>query len=85
MKQLPFKLSLLIFLMSLMSGFYLRLPLIDNLLRSFVIYLIFSVLILIFMLIYTQSAANALHAGSKREPKRGQEDTAGQTATNSTN
>lgn len=62
MKQMPFKISVLIFLTALLSGFYLRLPLLDNLIRSFVIYLIFSAITLVIMLVYNQSVYNNLKA-----------------------
>lgn len=55
MKHLPFKLSILVFLIALLSGFYMKLPLMDNLIRAFVIYLVFSVVELIVLLIYNQT------------------------------
>ncbi len=55
MKQLPFQLSILVFLIALLSGFYMKLPLLDNLIRAFVIYLVFSVVELIVLLIYNQT------------------------------
>ncbi len=60
MKEMSFKLSVLIFMIALLSGFYLRLPLLDNLIRAFVIYLIFSIVILLAMIVYNQSALSSL-------------------------
>ncbi len=60
MKKLPIKISFLVFLIALLSGFYLRIPLIDNLIRAFIIYVIFSVLILLIYVIHNQSAYNML-------------------------
>ncbi len=62
MKHLPFKLSILVFLIALLSGFYMKLPLMDNLIRSFVIYLVFSVVELIILLIYNQTLYTMLKA-----------------------
>ncbi len=67
MRNLGFKLTLLIFFIALLSGFYLRLPLVDNLVRSFVIYLIFSVLYLIGLLISNQLALEAMKQRIKEE------------------
>jgi small-conductance mechanosensitive channel len=67
MRNLGFKLTLLIFFIALLSGFYLRLPLVDNLVRSFVIYLIFSVLYLIGLLISNQLALEAMKQRFKEE------------------
>ncbi|NOX36579.1 MAG: hypothetical protein GXO78_03500 [Calditrichaeota bacterium] len=66
MSQLPFKLSILVFLITFLSGFYLKLSLLDNLIRSFVIYLIFSVLELVVLLIYNQTTYNFLKAQLKK-------------------
>jgi len=60
MKEMSFKLSVLIFMIALLSGFYLRLPLLDNLIRAFVIYLVFSIVILLTIIIYNQSALSSL-------------------------
>lgn len=54
MKNIGFKITLLIFFIALLSGFYMRLSLMDNLVRSFVIYLIFSLLYLAGMLVVNQ-------------------------------
>ncbi|RMF61607.1 MAG: hypothetical protein D6748_01265 [Calditrichaeota bacterium] len=62
MSKLPFKFTMLVFLIALLTGFYLRLPLMDNFIRAFVIYLIFSVLILLIFLIYNQSTYSMLRA-----------------------
>ena len=67
MKNLGFKLTLLIFFIALLSGFYLRLPLVDNLVRSFVIYLIFSVLYLVGMLIANQITLQAMKQRLREE------------------
>ncbi len=66
MSQLPFKLSILVFLITFLSGFYLKLSLVDNLIRSFVIYLIFSVLELVVLLIYNQTSYNFLKTQLKK-------------------
>ncbi|GAB4364632.1 MAG: hypothetical protein Kow0042_03370 [Calditrichia bacterium] len=52
MKYLGYQFSLLIFFIALLSGFYLGLPLTENLIRAFVIYLVFSALYLGGVLIY---------------------------------
>lgn len=62
MKKLPIKLTLLVFLIAFLSGIYLQLPLVENFIRAFVIYLIFSVLILLIFLIHNQSAYSVLKA-----------------------
>ncbi len=68
MKKLPLHLSMLLFFIALLIGFYLNIPLIENLIRSFVIYLIFSVLILLIYLINNQSAYNMV----REELQKGQ-------------
>ncbi len=70
MKHLPFKLSILVFLIALLSGFYMKLPLMDNLIRSFVIYLVFSVVELIVLLIYNQTIYAMLKAHLEEEEKK---------------
>ena len=60
MSKLPVQLTLLIFLLALLSGFYMKIPLIDNLIRAFIIYVVFSVLILLVYLLHNQSAYNML-------------------------
>lgn len=57
MKDLLFKLSLLVFLLSMLLGFYEHLPLIDNMVRSFVIFCLFFLAIWILMLIYVHTLA----------------------------
>ena len=57
MKNLIFKFSLLIFMLSLLAGIYTRLPLVDNLIRSFVIFVLFYIAIWIIMLVYVQTMA----------------------------
>jgi amino acid permease len=60
MSKLPVQLTLLIFILALLSGFYMKIPLIDNLIRAFIIYVIFSVLILLVYLLHNQSAYQML-------------------------
>ncbi len=67
MKKMPVKLTFLVFLIALLSGFYLRLPLMENMIRAFVIYLIFSVLILLIYLVHNQSTYNMLKAEIEKE------------------
>lgn len=67
MNKLPFKFTMLVFLIALLTGFYLRLPLVDNFIRAFVIYLIFSVLILLIFLIYNQSTYSMLRAQMEQQ------------------
>ncbi len=74
MSQLPFKLSLLVFFITFLSGFYLKLSLMDNLIRSFVIYLIFSVLELVVLLIYNQTTYNFLKAQLKKNEETAPEE-----------
>ncbi len=72
MKQLPFKLSLLVFFIALLSGFYSELGLIENLIRAFVIYLVFSMIVLLVMLVHTQVQYSVLASqqqGGKSESK----------------
>ncbi|GAB4175791.1 MAG: hypothetical protein Kow00108_11000 [Calditrichia bacterium] len=57
MKDLIFKISLLVFLLSLLLGFYEHLPLIDNLVRSFVIFCLFFLAIWILMMVYVYTIA----------------------------
>ena len=57
MKNLIFKFSLLIYMLSMLAGIYTRLPLIDNLIRSFVIFVLFYIAIWIIMLVYVQTLA----------------------------
>jgi len=57
MKNLIFKFSLLVFMLSLLAGIYTRLPLIDNLIRSFVIFILFYIAVWIIMLVYVQTLA----------------------------
>ena len=73
MKALPIKLSILVFLIGLLSGFYMKIPLLQNLIRASVIYLIFSVLILLIYLMYHQSTYNMLKSQLEREESRHEE------------
>lgn len=59
MKDLIFKLSLLVFLLSMLLGFYEHLPFIDNIVRSFVIFFLFFLGIWIMMLVYVHTMASA--------------------------
>ncbi|RMG63751.1 MAG: hypothetical protein D6715_10810 [Calditrichaeota bacterium] len=68
MKQLPFKLSLLVFFIALLSGFYSELGLMENLIRAFVIYLVFSVIVLLVMLVHTQIQYSVLTSRQQRKP-----------------
>lgn len=58
MKDLIFKLSLLVFLLSMLLGFYEHLPFIDNIVRSFVIFFLFFLGIWIMMLVYVHTIAS---------------------------
>lgn len=60
MKKLPIKLTLLIFLLALLSGFYLKIPMMENFIRAFIVYVIFSMLILLVYILHNQSAYNML-------------------------
>ena len=66
MKNLIFKFPLLVFMLSMLAGIYTRLPFIDNLIRSFVIFVLFYVAVWIIMLVYVQTLAiskkDKLHA-----------------------
>lgn len=79
MSQLPFKLSILVFLIAFLSGFYLRLSLLDNLIRSFVIYLVFSILELAVLFIYNQSTYNFLKDQLEKKKQEKTEEVAPQT------
>lgn len=68
MKILGYKLTLLVFFITLLSGFYLRLPLLDNLIRSFVIYLVFSVLYMALLLIINHITLESLKNSTDRKP-----------------
>jgi len=74
MKNLGYKISLLIFFIALLSGFYMRLPLLDNLIRSFVIYLIFSILYLFGLLLINQITLEAAKNKAENEEKSSSED-----------
>jgi uncharacterized membrane protein YbjE (DUF340 family) len=67
MKNTSFKLTLLVFMIALMSGFYLNLPLFDNLLRAFVIYVVFSIVFMGITLLINQVSLDALK--QKQRPK----------------
>ncbi len=73
MTKLPMKVSFLVFLIALLSGFYLKIPLLDNVIRAFVIYVIFSVLILLIYIIHNQSAYNMLKMELKKAPHSAEE------------
>ncbi|HFE63388.1 hypothetical protein B1H10_02600 [candidate division KSB1 bacterium 4484_188] len=72
MKILGYKLTLLVFLITLLSGFYMRLPLLDNLIRSFVIYLVFSVLYMAMLLIINHITLESMKssAAGKQPPDK---------------
>ncbi len=57
MKNFIFKISMLVFMLSMLSGIYTGLPFIDNLIRSFVIFVLFFLAIWIIMLVYVQTLA----------------------------
>ena len=57
MKNLIFKISLLIFMLSMLAGIYTRLPFVDNIIRSFVIFVLFFIAVWIIMLVYVQTLA----------------------------
>jgi uncharacterized membrane protein YbjE (DUF340 family) len=73
MKNTGFKLTLLVFLVALMSGFYLNLSLIDNLIRSFVIYVVFSVVYLAISLVISQVSLDVLKQKQKLKSDQKQE------------
>ncbi|MEJ2634048.1 MAG: hypothetical protein P8184_02000 [Calditrichia bacterium] len=74
MKNLGYKLTLLIFFIALLSGFYMRLPLWDNLIRAFVIYLAFSVIYLVGLLLFNQFSLESLKNKETRKKKSAQDD-----------
>lgn len=67
MKVMGYKLTLLVFFIALLSGFYLRLPLVDNFIRAFVIYLIFSVVYLSAVLIFNHFTLESLRNNHKED------------------
>ncbi|MFZ0391267.1 MAG: hypothetical protein WAN36_12490 [Calditrichia bacterium] len=73
MKGLGYKLTLLTFFIALLSGFYMRIPLQDNLIRAFVIYLIFSALYLIGNSIMNQVTLDSLKAMQKKRLEKKQD------------
>ncbi|MCB0305106.1 MAG: hypothetical protein KDI38_15165 [Calditrichaeota bacterium] len=75
MEKLSVKLTLLIFCIALWFGFYGKLPLLENFTRAFIIYLVFSVLILLIFLIRNQSAYSLLKAEAIRGQASGKEET----------
>ena len=75
MEKLSVKLTLLIFCIALWFGFYGKLPLLENFTRAFIIYLVFSVLILLIFLIRNQSADSILKAETARGQASGKEET----------
>jgi hypothetical protein len=67
-----YKLTLLTFCIALISGFYMRLPLQDNLIRSLVIYLVISALFLAGNLLINKlslDSARMKNAGAKKKAK----------------
>ena len=67
-----YKLTLLTFFIALISGFYMRLPLQDNLIRSLVIYLVISALFLAGNLLINKlslDSARMKNAGAKKKAK----------------
>lgn len=75
MEKLSVKLTLLTFCIALSFGFYGKLPLLENFTRAFIIYLVFSVLILLIFLIRNQSADSLLIAETARGQASGKEET----------
>ncbi|GAB4337256.1 MAG: hypothetical protein Kow0037_19740 [Calditrichia bacterium] len=73
MSNLGYKLTLLVFFITFLSGFYLRLPLVDNLIRSFVMYLIFSALYLAGLLIFNHLSLEALRRSELDQQNKSQE------------
>ncbi len=63
MKKLLFKLGLGVFFMAFLSGQYLNLSLMDNVIRSAAIFLLFSALILLIVFIYNQSSTELTGRG----------------------
>lgn len=74
MKNLGYKLTLLSFFIALLSGFYMRLPLWDNLIRSFVIYLIFSALYLVVNVVFNQVTLASLKNRDVKKKQSSQKD-----------
>ncbi len=74
MKNLGFSFSLLAFFVALLSGFYMRLPLWDNLIRSFVFYLIFSVLYLAVVMVINQITLDVVKQKKQRSKKSDRDD-----------
>lgn len=65
MKDLIFKLSLLIFMISMLMGFYENLPFIDNIVRSFVVFCLFFISVWILMLVYVHTVAGLNHQNDR--------------------
>jgi hypothetical protein len=73
MKNPGFKITLLVFFIALLSGFYIRLPLADNLIRSFVLYLIFSIIYLGGITLFNQLTLDSLKNKGKKPVQKSQE------------
>ncbi len=73
MKNIGFKLTLLTFFIALLTGYYMNLPLFDNLIRSFVIYVVFSVVYLGITVLFNQIALENLKHEEKYKKKSQQE------------
>lgn len=78
MRNVAVKLTMLVFLIALLAGFYSRLPLMDNFIRAFVIYVGFSVLILLIFLVHNQSSYNALKTEMNKNHSSGNNKTSEQ-------
>ena len=74
MKILGYKLTLLVFFITLLSGFYLQLPLLENLIRSFIFYLVFSVLYMAATLIFNHITLESLRQETGEEKDTEKED-----------
>ena len=70
MKLLTIKVTMLVFVIGLLSGFFNKLSLMENLVRSSEIYILFSVLILLVLLIQHQSTSNMVGAESKKKQQK---------------
>ncbi len=73
MKNLGYKFSLLAFFVAMLSGFYMRLSLWDNLIRSFVFYLIFSAVYLVAALLINQMSLDSIKQKREKKGKSKQE------------
>lgn len=74
MNSILAKLATLAIMIAMVSGFYKDLPLGDNIYRAFIIVTVFSALILLFILIQSQSTYNMLNAELNEDTSSHRED-----------